>query len=224
VLVLSLAVRFLLPWLNLYLAQQEILPGLAPFALSTLYPLLISYMVLYQAPVLAGCVFGFLLLDEKDDKTLMALLVTPVPLWHYLLYRAVIAMLFGTLLTLAMALIIGQALVPPLSLLVFVLAAALTAPIVMLFFALVAENKVQGFAMTKFTGVAGALILVSWFLPAPWQHLVGLFPPFWISKAYWLALAGSSGWGWALLLGVGLQLALMSYLLWRFVKNLHAPT
>ena len=61
--------------------------------------------------------------------------------------------------------------------------AGLGAPLFMLFLAATASDKVQGFAMAKFIGLGGLLILVGWFLPSPLDWLPGLFPPYLVAKA-----------------------------------------
>ena len=81
-----------------------------------------------------------------------------------------------------------------------------------------AENKVQGFAIAKFVGLAGWIILLGWFVAEPWQWLLGLFPPFLVSKAYWMVIAGDSLWPLALVLGIMLQIGLLYILIRRFNK------
>ena len=91
-------------------------------------------------------------------------------------------------------------------------------PIFALFLGTFAKNKVQGFAYGKFVSIAGWIILVGWFVPEPWQWLFGLFPPFWISKAYWMAYAGNGFWWIALIIGIILQLGTVWLLAKQFEK------
>ena len=56
------------------------------FDLVAYYPLLMSFLPLIAAGM-TGTVVGFLLLDQRDDQTLTALLVTPLSLRDYLRYR-----------------------------------------------------------------------------------------------------------------------------------------
>src|SRR5262245_36127799 len=51
--------------------------------LQRLYPQLMSYALLLLAPAICGMVIGFILLDQRDDRTLTALQVTPLPLTSY---------------------------------------------------------------------------------------------------------------------------------------------
>ncbi len=83
----------LIPWLAVLLARL-IIPSATDwmaerqgFDLLPYYPLLLSLFFVLQIPLLFGVVMGLLVLDERDDRTLMALQVTPVSLTTYALYR-----------------------------------------------------------------------------------------------------------------------------------------
>jgi fluoroquinolone transport system permease protein len=219
---MALLLRLLLPRLNVTLAANGVLPN-ERFAveLSAFYPMIVAYVALYSGALAVGMIFGFMLLDEKDDQTLTAMLVTPVPLRQYALYRVGVAAALAFVIIWLMLLIIGQALLPFWQLLLCAAGAALTAPIIVLFFAIIAENKVQGFAYGKFGGIAGFTILLGWFVPEPLQWLFGLFPPFWVSKAFWLAHEGRGLWWVALFVGIVLQIGLIGWLLQRFTRAVY---
>ncbi|MEM7131147.1 MAG: hypothetical protein AAF702_32800 [Chloroflexota bacterium] len=215
--IIAVVLRSLLPWLNDMLAQNEVLPGERfPVYLESFYPLIVGYMTFFTGSLLVGTIFGFVLLDEKDDNTLTAMMVTPIPLSQYALYRVGVPALLAFFIIMGMMLAVSQVVPPIWQLLLLAAGGALTAPIISLFFAIVAENKVQGFAYSKFGGIAGWTILIGWFVREPWQWLIGFFPPFWINKAYWLALEGRSIWWAALAIGVLLQLLLIRWMLNRF--------
>jgi len=216
---IAVVLRFGLPWLNTYLAEHGVLPSdTIALSLADVYPMLVAFFALFEGALLVGGIFGFMLLDEKDDHTIQAMLVTPVPLRQYLLYRVLAPVLLGFLIVTGMVLFINQALVPLWQLLLIAAGASLGAPIASLFFATFAQNKVQGFAVAKFAGIAGWVILIGWFVAEPWQWLFGLFPPFLVGKAYWMALEGNGWWGAALLAGIILQIGLILLLMQRFNK------
>jgi len=217
--VLATVLRLGLPALNDYLIEQNILNETTFISsLEELYPMFVAYLVLYTGALLVGTIFGFMLLDEKDHNTIKAMLVTPVSMNQYLTYRvgmpAVIA--FGVVLF--QFLFINQALVPLWQIILLSAGAALTAPIVALFFSTFAANKVQGFALSKFGGISGWSILLGWFVPMPLQLVIGLYPPFWVSKAYWMILEGNDLWWAALIIGVITQLGLIALLMRRFTN------
>lgn len=217
--IIAAVLRYGLPWMDSYLADSGVMPSeTIPINLADVYPMLVAFMALYTGALLTGTVFGFVLLDERDQNTLKAMLVTPVPLDHYVLYRVTVPAILAFVIILGMALFINQALLPLWQMILISAGGALMAPIASLFFATLAENKVQGFAYSKFGGISGWFIMIGWFVPEPWQWLCGVFPPFWISKAYWMALEDNGFWWVALTIGIVLQVGLIGWLMQRFNK------
>lgn len=214
---IALVLRFALPYLDAYFAAGSIVP----FTLSDWYPMLVAYISIFLGAAMIGMIFGFVLLEEKDDNTLEAMLVTPLPLNQYLAYRVGMPMAIA-FFEVILAVLITNIAVPSLWQLALIAAgASLSAPIASLYFATCAENKIQGLALTKFVATAGFLIPLAWFTPEPFQFLFGLFPPYWVSKAYWLALEGNPLWLGALALSVVLQGAAIVMLSRRFNKVIY---
>lgn len=208
---IGLIFRYLLPWADIYLAESGLLPNQTTgLHLSDLYPMLVSFIGIFQSAVLVGAIFGFLFLDEKDGNTLTALLVTPVRLTDYLVYRMLMPALITFLVTLVVVPLIGQAQIGWGRLVAVAAGAAPAASLIVLYYALAADNKVQGFAMAKFVAIAGWIIPAAWFLPEPWQWLAALFPPYLAHKAYWMAEAGAAYWWPPLVVGITWQIAVLA--------------
>lgn len=216
-LVIAVALRFGLPFLDANLAAA----GAVPFRLADWYPMLVAYFLIFLGAAMTGMVYGFVLLEEKDNDMIKALLVTPVPVNHYVAYRVGVPLVIGFVLVVAAVLITDIAVPPLWQLLLLAAGGSLAASITALFLAAFAENKVQGLALAKFVGAAGFLIPLAWFTPEPFQFLFGLFPPYWVGKAYWLALAGNPLWLGSLALGVVLQAALIAALTRHFNKVIY---
>jgi fluoroquinolone transport system permease protein len=184
--------------------------------LQALYPLFMSYVLLLLAPAICGMVVGFMLLDQRDDGTLAALQVTPLPLAAYLVYRLAAPMLLSLAMTLLALPIAGLVALRPLELLLLALSAAPLAPLCALFLGAFAANKVQGFALQKALGVFMLGPFIGSLLPAPLNLLVGLLPTYWPAALIW-ALADGAAYTWLLLpLGLAYQGALLWGLLRRF--------
>lgn len=134
---------------------------------------------------LAGWVTGFLLLEDRDEGTLVALDVTPVGKTGFLGYRAGVTAAFAALLA-----IWGEALLLPgtgpvvLGLLVVLIAgeAVLSAAVL----PAIARNKVEGLALTKIVNL-GALVPLLAAVPSPLRYVAGVLPPFWIGELLGLA-------------------------------------
>jgi fluoroquinolone transport system permease protein len=178
-----------------------------------------SFFVL-MAPTMAGMLIGFLVLDERDDRTLTALLVTPVPLWSYLLYRLAGPMVLGVVTTIIGYPIAGLGRVAYGPLLVVALLASLSGVAMALFLAAFAENKVAGLALVKLLNGLAVLPVAAYFVEPPWQWLAGLVPMYWPLKIFWLADQGAA-YGLYLLLGLVVNLAVVGLLLKRVNAVLH---
>ena len=183
--ILGLAMRFLIPFVTDGLA--------ATFDLRPYYLLLASFFGVVIVPPLAGFVVGFLLLDERDDGTLSALQVTPLPMNLYMLYRIALPLLLSIASAYIVLPLMNLVSVPYLQLLPIVLLAAVEGPIFALVLASLASNKVQGLAVMKGMGIFFIAPTIAWFIGEPWQWIVGLIPTYWPVKAFWVLMGVESG-------------------------------
>ena len=179
--------RLLVPWIRVRILEQF------GFDLEPYYFLLMSYGFMLGTPVLFGVVIGFLLLDERDDGTLTALQITPIRTNDYLLYRVSMPIILSAILTVVAFPMAGLAQLPLGSLVMVAVAAAPLAPMFALILMLLAQNKVQGFAVMKGLGGILFLPLLAYFLQPPWQFIAGIIPTYWPLKLYWVLDAGEPG-------------------------------
>ena len=183
-LILGLVVRFGLEPLNLRL----------PIDLEPYYLLIVSLLIAVMAPVVIGTVAGLMVLDEKDTRTLLALRVTPLSLKAYLAWRAGVPVTLYCGSALLLAYMLGPH-VAPRGAGWIVLAALAAAPFMVasaLLISGLAENKVQGLALSKGLGPFIVAAMVAWWVPEPWQWLLGVFPSYWPVKLYWHMAEGVS--------------------------------
>lgn len=184
--------------------------------------LLISYFIVLLNPAMFGAVLGFVLLDEKDDNTLTAIQVTPVSLNGYLLYRVALPMGLSILFTFLCIPLAGILSVPVLPLIPVSFLAALEAPIVALYLATFAKNKVQGFALSKFLGVFLIIPLVAYvFVQSSWQLIVGVLPTYWPLKCFWIMMEGSTQYWMYLITGFIFHGVILMVFLTRFREVMH---
>lgn len=213
-----IAMRLLLPPIT------DALLNRMDFDLAPYYPLLIATAVLHQvAAVLGGTIVGFLLIDERDNNTITALMVTPVSMGQYVVYRVILPIVFCVALGLVGLLLLAPfSSLSTLQMLILSLLNGGFAALVTLTMATFASNKVEGFALIKIVGSLIIIVLAAWWIPTPWQFLLGFYPPFWTMKAYWLIEQGQTGVAWASM-GASLlthSLAL-AYLIRRFTQAIY---
>ncbi len=220
VLLMGIGMRYALPAIDAALAESGVMPSeTVRLRFSDTFPAFAVFIALWQGANLPGVIFGFVLLGEKEDNTLQAMRVTPLSLRGFALYRVAVSAVLAFVTIIYLSLSMGWSALPLHQLIPLAAAASLTTPLSVLAYATFAHDKIQGLAFTKFGGLAGLLILVGFFVPAPWQWLLGVFPPFLVAKAYWMTLAGEAGAIWPLTASVVLQLWLIRALLRRFTHQ-----
>lgn len=160
--------------------------------------LIIMIVLASLAPMLAGAMLGFLLLDHKDENTLISLRVTPVSLLDYLRFKSVYTVLLSLvsslLIVLGVRYLSGDAYtvmgfnpwaeINLLNAFLFSAVSALFAPTFGLLIATLGANKIEGFAYLKTLGI---LILIPALvtleaLQGAAQYFLGIVPTFWPVK------------------------------------------
>ena len=205
----ALAFRWGVPVLRSWLDERY------GFDLTPHYPLLASFLVLIT-PALVGAVVGFLLLDERDDRTLTALQVTPLTVEGYLAYRIAVPMVVSVPVMMASIAISDLATMGVVPAFAAAAQAAPTAPLFALFAAAFASNKVQGFALLTGVGVLSWPPVIAWFVSSPWQVAFGLDPLYWPLKVFWMLEAGEARVWLYFLAGLSYQSLLIALLVRRF--------
>lgn len=205
--------RLLVPVAATYLERRY------GFDLTGYYPLLLSLFLL-GLPLGFGGLVGFMVLDERDDDTLTALRVTPASLTGYAGYRISTAIVLSLVYTLGCIPLTGLA--PPEqlpNLIPAALLAALFSPVVALLLISLANNKVEGLALSKAFGIFILGPLAAYFIGTNWQLLLGVLPTYWSAKALWMAADGGNFWPY-ILAGLAYHLLLLTLLLRRLRRKI----
>jgi fluoroquinolone transport system permease protein len=175
-------------------------------------------LLVLDLPINAGALLALVVLDERDERTLSAVGVTPLGFRGYVRYRLVSAAVLATVLPAASLPLAG--LVPLSDLLraaPALLPAVFVAPLAGCVVLLLASNKVEGLAAMKGAGLVWALPLALWFLDGPWSAVLLLVPTGPPLHALWSGLAGEPAWP-AALAGTAWS-ALLLRLLWPAVHD-----
>jgi fluoroquinolone transport system permease protein len=167
------------------------------FDLVPYHSAIISAFCVLGPPLLLGAVLALQLLDERDQNTLAALRVTPVPPTTYVAYRAGVTIVLTTVSVLAALAITGQVGVRTLAMSVpLALMAGLLAPILGFLMSALGRNKIEGLAVMRVIGLAVFTVpmLPFFFLDSPWQVAFGVLPAYWPVRAFWSAFDGGTYW------------------------------
>jgi fluoroquinolone transport system permease protein len=216
----------IIPW-GMVAVAQLLVPPLRDWALEAyvfdivaLYPLFLSVFFIIEMPMIFGLLYGLLLLDERDDHTLTAVMVTPVSIGSYATYRMFVVWLLSFTYVMLTALASGlMREVNAMQLVPVALVASIMGPMIMLLLAAFARNKVEGLALLKGVGILLVGTMAAFFVTSEWQIAFGILPSYWVAKAYWVLAEGGQPWVY-LLVGTAYFSGLVLLLLNVFLKRI----
>ena len=161
----------LIPYIDNRVAETSLVPEI-----------IVMFLILMTAYVF-GALMGFTLLDDKDDKVLMSLKITPISVKYYVVTKLVISFFFGIIATIIF--VVATNFLPDAALWEIVLitiVSSLQAPGVALIVNSFANNKVEGFVIMKLSGMILILPVVAFFV-IEWQEIFLAFAPgFWSAR------------------------------------------
>lgn len=167
------------------------------FDLEPYHSAILSAFCVLGPPLLLGAVLALQLLDDKDQQTLLALRVTPVPPATYPSYRAAVTAALTTISVVASLALTGRVGAATLALSVpIAVIAGLLAPVLGFVMASLGRTKIEGLAVMRVVGLAVFTLPVIPFLllDSPWQLAFGVLPPYWPVRAFWSAYDGGPYW------------------------------
>jgi fluoroquinolone transport system permease protein len=207
--ILALVMRYGLPFVSGILLEE------ISFDLSQYYDLIMSILILIT-PMMMGMLSGFLILDERDENILTFYSVTPLSKSGYLFYRVAMPTIISFILSFFVFYFIGitecriELLIPVL------LLCSLESPMMALFLAAFASNKVEGLALSKAFGILFLAPAAGYFIESNWQYTAGIAPTFWVSKSLLAAVEMSDNYWIFIAVGLVAHLFINALLIKRF--------
>lgn len=188
------------------------------FSLEPYRLFIVSFLSLIPG-MLFGMIYGFIILDERDENIIESICVTPLRREGYLRYKLQMPMLLsaGTFLLFIQATSLVE--VNPIHTILISSMVALEAAISTLFLVAFSENKVEGLAFSKVVGIMYMAIPVVYLWESPWHWASAFLPPFWIAKAFVHSMA-ESPWIWSdIILGLMVHFVVLRFFLRVFIKR-----
>lgn len=150
---------------------------------ATPWPELVAMFLILITGYIFGALTAFTLLDDKDDKVLMSLKITPIDVKFYVYVKLAVSYIFGFIATIV--LIYATNFMPNSNfgvILLISLVSALQAPGVALIVNSFSDNKVEGFVYMKMTGLILIVPALAMFYQA-WQEVFFVIAPgFWSAR------------------------------------------
>ncbi|MHA6481614.1 hypothetical protein ACX1C1_06890 [Paenibacillus sp. strain BS8-2] len=173
------------------------------------YTSLAAIFLLTIIPVLIGSLAGLLMLDERDEKLIAYFEVTPLTRDGYFRFRIWMPSLLG-LITIGLFIGLSGIAEARLISIYAVVLLVLEAPLIAMFLAAFASNKVEGLALSKAAGLLFTGPIIAYFAPKPWSYLGVWIPTYWPAQSYLTGIRdeGGASLGW-FVGGLGLHIVLL---------------
>lgn len=196
----------------------KILAVHANFDLTPHY-IFIAGVTILMTPMMLGSMAGLQILDDRDERILTYISVTPLTREGYLVWKLFTPVVIGCVLT-PIALILMN--IVPLKLGVIIpvtLLAALGAPLYALIMPAFASNKVEGLAVAKASGILMGAPFAGYLLSAPWLIIAGIFPSFWPTMAFVAGYRGENSFWAYIMAGAAVNLVWIFVMKYWFSKR-----
>jgi fluoroquinolone transport system permease protein len=184
------------------------------------YSSFIAIFLLNTIPILIGSLAGLLMLDERDENMISYFGVTPLSRAGYLRYRLLLPSLLSVIMAGLYVLLSGIVEVGFVEAGCSIILLMLETPLIALFLAAFASNKVEGLALSKAASLLFIGPVLAYWVPEPWKHVGVMIPAYWPAQSYLSGLSGfpeaSLGWFAG---GVAVHVLLLAALLRQFLKR-----
>jgi fluoroquinolone transport system permease protein len=135
--------------------------------------------------MLFGMVYAFILLDENDLHILQVIAVTPAGKKNFLYMRMIVPAFMSFIMVILCVILTNP--VPNEGWLRTIFVSFLLSaqsPFIFLFIGSLAENKIEGFALSKLYGVFLIAVPLGLLLHHPWNYLAFFSPLYWVAWAW----------------------------------------
>lgn len=147
------------------------------------WPNMVAMFIVLMTSYVFGAVTGFTLLDDKDDKVLMSLKITPISTKMYVFVKLLLGYIFGFIATLIIVFATGFLSDTSVwMILIISMIASLQSPFLALVVNSFAQNKVEGFVIMKATGMTLILPAVAFWLTDWKEFFLVIAPGFWPAR------------------------------------------
>lgn len=182
------------------------------------YIAVILMMATMQGSIAFGFIYSMVLVDEKDTQVAKVYGILPVSKFWFVVFRLIPPFFLATLATVLLLLVEPFYGLPFISNLVYSTLAGLVAPLMVLFIAIVAKNKIEAMTWQKLFNIPLFLPILAFFVPAPASLIFAIFPTFWAYQGLNSLINAGNFWLY-MLIGFAHNILLLVLMIRRFAKS-----
>ncbi len=180
----SLRFFFIFPILNLFVIRYGLPFVMETFEILRNYVPIILMATTMQGSLIFGFIYSMILIDEKDTRVARIYGILPVSKFWFVIFRLIAPFIFSTLATFLLLLIqpfYRFSIIPNL---IYSSLTGLIAPMMVLFVAIMAKNKIEGMTWQKLFNIPVSLPLLAFFVPPSYFILFVIFPTHWAYQGF----------------------------------------
>jgi fluoroquinolone transport system permease protein len=214
----SLKIFIMLPLLIL-LVMRYAVPYIADaYPVIQEYVSIILMLATTQGPVAFGFIYSMVLVDEKDTSVARVYGVLPLSKFWFVVFRLIPPFVLATLATFLLLLVEPFYRLPVVVSFAYSVLAGLVAPLMTLFVATIATNKIEAMTWQKLFNLPLFLPIAAFFIAAPVSLLFAIFPTYWMYQGFSALIEGRPSSGF-LLAGFVYSLVLIGLMVRRFTRS-----
>jgi len=214
----TLKIFIILPLLNLPVIRYGVpyITGIYDFLQD--YIALILMLATMQGSIAFGFIYSMVLVDEKDTNVAKVYGILPISKFWFVVFRLIPPFILATLATFLLLLVEPFYNLPVISNLVYSALAGLVAPLMILFIAIVAKNKIEAMTWQKLFNIPLFLPVAAFFVPVSFSFVFALSPTFWTYQAFNFFVKGGNFWVY-MLIGYAHSIFLIILMIERFTRR-----
>ena len=214
----SLKIFLALPLFNLLAIRYGVpyVAGVYEF-LRDYIPVILMFATM-QSAVAFGFIYSMVLVDEKDTNVAKVYGILPVSKIWFVVFRLIPPFVLAALATFLLLLVEPFYNLPVFSNLVYSALAALVAPLMILFVAIFAANKIEAMTWQKLFNIPLYLPILAFFVPASFAFVLAIFPTFWTYQGFNFLIEGGNFWAY-MLIGFAQNILFLALLINKFSTN-----
>ena len=214
----SLKIFLVLPLLTLVVIRYAVPYIAGIYEVLQDYILIIIMFATMQGATAFGFVYSMVLVDEKDTQVAKIYGILPVSKFWFVFFRLIPPFLLATLSTFLLLLVEPFYRLSLFSNLIYSALAGLVAPLMTLFVAAVAKNKIEAMTWQKLFNLPLYLPILAFFAPFSLSLIFAIFPTFWAYQAFNSLIKGEN-FALDMLIGFAQSILLAVLMIKRFTKS-----
>ena len=214
----SLKIFLFLPLMNLVVIRYAVPYIAGVYEVLQDYINVILMLATMQGSIAFGFIYSMVLVDEKDTSVAKVYGILPISKFWFIAFRLIPPFILATLATFLLLLVEPFYGLPAISNLVYSTLAGLVSPLMILFVATIAKNKIEAMTWQKLFNLPLFLPVLAFYVPASFSLIFAIFPTFWAYQGFNSLINGGT-FRTYILIGFAHSILLIILMIERFTRS-----